>query len=180
MEEPKGILRLRARFASRRGRYAQDDKRNNSDEAACPKLLRAGRIARVGIRSRGRIGGRGWAVRCGGHGLRSRRVRHGRHSALRVQKMVLARPQAQFDQSARVRHGLALPSVIGLVAAHGVFARLVPGAGRFSVQVVFADQRFLDGLRSLGVNFLLAAADASSARSVSPSRPCGSCRRWPV
>lgn len=71
--------------------------------------------------------------------------------------MVLARSQAQLDQCPRVGYRLALPAVIRLVAAHGLFAGLVPGARRFSGHVVLADQRFLDCLCPLGVDFLLAA-----------------------
>ena len=80
--------------------------------------------------------------------------------------MVLARPQTQFDQRPRVRHRLALPSIVGLIAAHGRFAGLIPGAGSFSAQIMLADQGFLDGLRSLGINFLL-AADTLPARAFS-------------
>ncbi len=76
--------------------------------------------------------------------------------------MVLTWPQTQFDQRPRVRHRLALPSIVSLIAAHGRLAGLIPGAGSFSAQVMLADQGFLNGLRSLGINFLL-AADTLSA-----------------
>jgi len=71
--------------------------------------------------------------------------------------MIFARAQTQLDQRPRVGHRLALPAVIGLVAAHGIFAGLVPCAGSFTAQVVFADQRCLNRLGTLGVDFLLAA-----------------------
>lgn len=71
--------------------------------------------------------------------------------------MILARAQTQLDQRARVGHRLALPAVSGLVAPHGLFAGLVPRSGGFSFQVVLANQRFLNGLSSLVVDFLLAA-----------------------
>ena len=71
--------------------------------------------------------------------------------------MIFARSQSQFDESPRIRHRFALPSLVGLVTAHCLFARLVPHPGSFPVQVVLADQRFLDGLRSFGINFQLAA-----------------------
>ena len=71
--------------------------------------------------------------------------------------MILARTQAQADQSARIGDGFALPALIGLVAAHGFFAGLVPGASGFAAEVVLADQGFLNGPSSLGVYFLLAA-----------------------
>ncbi len=71
--------------------------------------------------------------------------------------MLFARPQSQLDQRSRVGHGLALPAVICLVAAHGFFASLVPGAGGFSAEVVLADQGFLNSAGPLRVYFLLSA-----------------------
>ena len=71
--------------------------------------------------------------------------------------MIFARTKTQLDQRARVGHLLALPSVVGLVAAHGVFAGLIPAAGGFSVQVMFADQGLLNGSGSFGIDFLLAS-----------------------
>ncbi len=71
--------------------------------------------------------------------------------------MVLARPQTQLDQRPRVGYCLALPSLVGLVAAHSLFAGLVPCARSFPAEVMFADQGFLNGLGSLGIDFLLAA-----------------------
>ncbi len=70
--------------------------------------------------------------------------------------MIFARPKAEFDQSARVGDGLALPSVIGLEAAHGGFAGVIPRSGGFSGQIMLTDQRFLNGLRALGIDLLLA------------------------
>src|SRR6202035_5942441 len=71
--------------------------------------------------------------------------------------MVLAWPETQLDQSARIGNRLALPAVVRLVAAQCFFASLVPGAGSFPVQIVFANEGFLNGLGSFGVYFLLAA-----------------------
>ncbi len=71
--------------------------------------------------------------------------------------MVLARPQTQLDQRPRVGHFLALPPVIGLVATHSFFTGLVPGARSFARQIMLADQSFLNGLGTLGVDFLLAS-----------------------
>jgi hypothetical protein len=96
-------------------------------------------------------------VRCRGHGLGSWRVGNGRHRALGIQQMVLAGTQAQLDESAGIGDALTLPAVIGLVAAHGFFARLVPCAGGFAGQIMRADQGFLNGLSAFGVDFLLAA-----------------------
>ena len=97
------------------------------------------------------------AVRCSRQRLCPWCVGHGGHRALRIQQVILARSQAQLDQRARVGNGLALPAVVRLIAAHGLFAGLVPRAGGFSAHVVLADQRFLNCLRPLGVDFLLAA-----------------------
>jgi len=68
----------------------------------------------------------------------------------------MARSQPQAYQRARVRYGLRLPAMIGLIAPHRFFTGLIPLTGRFPVQVVLAYQRLLDGLRPLGINFLLA------------------------
>jgi hypothetical protein len=69
--------------------------------------------------------------------------------------MILARTQAQADERARIGNGLALPSVIGLVAPHRIFAGLVPGSGGIAAQIMFADQRFLNRLCAYGINLLL-------------------------
>ncbi len=80
------------------------------------------------------------------------------HRAFRIQQMVVARPQPQADQSARIGHGFRLPAMVSLIAAHSIFAGLVPGSGRFAAQIMLADQRFLNRLRPL--------ADRSSAGPV--------------
>ena len=49
-------------------------------------------------------------------------------------------------------------------------------AGSFSGQVMLADERFLNSLGPLGINFLLAFVDVSFARSVFPWTLCESCR----
>ena len=72
--------------------------------------------------------------------------------------MVVARAQTQADQRAGVRHSLRLPAVIGLVAAHGVFAGLVPGLASLAAQVVLANQRFLNFLRAFGIDLLLTSS----------------------
>ena len=67
--------------------------------------------------------------------------------------MIFTRAQAQLDERSRIGDCLTLPAVIGLVTAHGFFAGLIPCPGSFSAQVMLANQRFLNGLRSLGINF---------------------------
>ena len=58
--------------------------------------------------------------------------------------MIIARSQAKADQRARIGNGLALPSVIGLILSHGIFARLVPRPFCLTAQVVFPDESFLN------------------------------------
>ena len=53
--------------------------------------------------------------------------------------MILAWPETEADQRARIRDGLALPSVIGLILSHGVFAGLVPRPTGLAGQIVLAD-----------------------------------------
>ena len=71
--------------------------------------------------------------------------------------MILARPQAELDEGARVRNFLRLPAVIRLIPSHRVFARLVPCAGRVPGEIVFANQCLLNRLRSFRVDLLLAS-----------------------
>jgi len=107
------------------------------------------------------------------------------HGALGIEQVILARPQAQTDQRPRVGNFLGLPAVIALISPHGVFARLIPRAGRLSAQIMLANQRFLNGASSLRVNLLLTAPPGrSSLPRVFPGRGavsrggfrCGS--RW--
>ena len=69
--------------------------------------------------------------------------------------MILARSQAQADQGTRVGDRLALPAMVRLVTPHGLFACLVPRAGRIPAQIMLANQRFLNGLRPFAIDFLL-------------------------
>ena len=65
--------------------------------------------------------------------------------------------KAEFDESARVRHGFVLPAVIGLKAPQRVFGRGIPLPGRRARHVVLANQSFLDLMGTLGINLLLPA-----------------------
>ena len=98
--------------------------------------------------------------------------------------MIMARSQPETDQSARIRHRLRLPSVIGLIAPHRIFAGLVPGSSRRATQIMFADQSFLNRLCPLGIDFLLPARLSPAAlpitgvsRLPATSRGCRSCFR---
>ena len=79
--------------------------------------------------------------------------------------MILARPQAQADQSARVRNFYRLPAVVALVSPHSVFAGLIPRAGWFSAQVVLTDERCLNGAGAVGIDLLLATHASGSSLS---------------
>ena len=46
--------------------------------------------------------------------------------------MIVTGAQAQTDERARIGNGFRLPAMIGLVAAHGIFTLLIPGAGGFA------------------------------------------------
>ena len=116
-------------------------------------LARRWSRCRSRIHARSRIG----AVRSRSQGCRARRSRSRGHRALRIQQMIVARPEPQADQGARVGHFLRLPAVVGLIPPHRVFTRLIPRTGRFAAQVMFAYQRFLNGLRPLRLNLLLAS-----------------------
>src|SRR5579862_1043991 len=76
--------------------------------------------------------------------------------------MVVAWPEAKADQSTGIGDGLRLPSMIGLITAHGVFARLVPGSGRRSAQVMFANQSQLNFFSAIRIDLLLSARLALS------------------
>jgi hypothetical protein len=71
--------------------------------------------------------------------------------------MIFTGSQSQLDQRAGIRDRLVLPSIVLLVAAHGLFARLIPLAARFALEIVLTDEGFLDGLSALGIDFLLSA-----------------------
>lgn len=87
--------------------------------------------------------------------LRAMRWRVARHRALRIQQMIVTRPQTQADEGAGVGHSLRLPSMVGLVTPHGIFAGLVPRSCCGAAQVVLPDQRLLDLLRALWIDLLL-------------------------
>ena len=122
----------------------------------CTVLLRSRRIARAGTRGRW-LCSRGRAM--GGRGQRSstRSVRARGHGTLGVEQVIFARPQTKADQGARIGDRFALPTMIRLVLAHGVFAGLVPCAASVPAHVMFADQGLLNRLCPLGINLLLSS-----------------------
>ncbi len=88
---------------------------------------------------------------------RMRRIRPRSHRALRIQQVIVARPQPQADQRARIRHRLRLPAMIRLILPHSVFAVLVPASRRVGAQIMLANQSLLYSLRPLGIDLLLPA-----------------------
>ncbi len=86
-------------------------------------------------------------------------LRTGRHRALRIQQVIVAGTEAKADERSRIRYRLRLPPMVGLITAHGVFAGLIPRSRGLSGHIMFADQRFLDRLRALRINLLLAASN---------------------
>ena len=97
---------------------------------------------------------RGGAV-CSGRGRRS--FGNGRHGTFRVQQMIVARPESEFDEGARVGNRFILPAIVALEFSQRVFGGRVPFSGRLAAQVMLLDQRFLDLLGALGINLLLSA-----------------------
>lgn len=71
--------------------------------------------------------------------------------------MIVVRSETQADEGAGIWHGFRLPTMVGLITAHRVFAGLIPGSFSFRTQVMFPDQRLLDLLRTLRIDLLLAA-----------------------
>src|ERR1035438_9006538 len=66
--------------------------------------------------------------------------------------------ESQFDERPRIRSHNALPALVGLVPLHRFLRRVVPDAGRTSIEVVLSQQRILNIVGALRINFLLAAA----------------------
>lgn len=82
--------------------------------------------------------------------------RRRRHGAFGIEQMIIARSQAELDQSARVGNFFRLPTLVILIASHGLFAGLVPFAADRSAEVVLADEGLLNRGRAFRINLLLA------------------------
>ena len=65
--------------------------------------------------------------------------------------------EAEFDKRARVGHGLVLPAIVGLEMPQRVLSRGIPLPSRHAGHVMLANQSFLDLMRALGIDLLLAA-----------------------
>src|SRR4029079_13723545 len=83
-----------------------------------------------------RVRGHGiWARRGMGSGVWS--FDGARHRAIGIEQVVVVRPETELDQGARIRNGLALPTIVGLKFFHSLLRLLIPYASRFRVEVVF-------------------------------------------
>jgi hypothetical protein len=71
--------------------------------------------------------------------------------------VIVARTEAEFDQSARVGNFFRLPAVVALISAHGFFAIGVPRSRWLAGQIVFTNQSCLNFLCSPGIDLLLSA-----------------------
>lgn len=80
--------------------------------------------------------------------------------------MLIVWPKPQPDESARIRHVLALPSLVGLVALHRLLRGGVPFTRWFSVHVMLVDQSLLNLSRTIAIDRLLAAYRRFVALSV--------------
>ena len=71
--------------------------------------------------------------------------------------MVLTRSQSEFDQSTGIGSRFRLPSVISLVTLHCRLRGAIPGAGRLTLEIMFANQGGLNFAGAGGIDCLLAA-----------------------
>jgi len=78
--------------------------------------------------------------------------------------MLVARPKAELDERARVGNDFGLPSIVGLVALHGLLRGVIPYAGWRTLKIMFADQGFLNIAGTLGIDLLLSPPPARLAR----------------
>src|SRR5581483_903283 len=75
-----------------------------------------------------------------------------------IQHRGAVRAQAEFDESTGIRQYLALPAIVGLVAGHSVPRTLVPNSAWLSLEIIFADQCFLNSADARRLHLLLPAA----------------------
>lgn len=80
-----------------------------------------------------------------------------RHCSLRIQQPFLARPKTKLDESARIRHGLGLPTVVGLILAQRALRRIVPPTRRLALHVMLFNQGLLNLPCARGVDRLLSS-----------------------
>jgi len=69
--------------------------------------------------------------------------------------MLVVRAKPQLDQGARIGRCLRLPTMVGLVLLHGLLRSIVPLSGRLPIEIMFANQSFLDGAGALWIDVLL-------------------------
>src|SRR5258708_27738175 len=78
--------------------------------------------------------------------------------AYRPHVLGMAGAESQFDDRSGIRRDFGLPSVVRLIADHGLLCARVPLAGGRAVKIFFADQRRLDFGSAIVSDFLLAMA----------------------
>jgi hypothetical protein len=96
---------------------------------------------------------RSWEGRWSGGGVGH--IRTGGHGAFGIEQVIVAGPEAEFDQRARVGDSLVLPAIVGLESPQGVFRGGIPFSGRLAAEVVLTNERFLDLVSAVGINLLL-------------------------
>jgi len=78
--------------------------------------------------------------------------------------MFVIGPQSQLDQGTSIRRGFRLPIVIRLKTLHCPLGRVIPDSRWFPVEIVLADQSFLNFQGALRINPLLSAGVSISSR----------------
>jgi len=88
-----------------------------------------------------------------------------------IEIVFMAGTESEFDQRSRIGNDSALPALVSLELAHGRLGSVVPDARWLSVEVVLADQSFLNLTRTIAGNLLLAVAlPTASAQMVADAR----------
>ena len=75
-----------------------------------------------------------------------------------IEVVFVTRSKSELDQRAGVGNYFVLPTLVGLELAHGRLGSVVPDACRLAVEVVLADQCFLDLAGTVAGNLLLSMA----------------------
>ena len=78
------------------------------------------------------------------------------HRAFRIEQVIVAGAESEFDQRARIRNLLRLPPLICLIALHRRLRGVIPRSRRLALHVVLADERCLNLPGATRVNRLLA------------------------
>src|SRR5512147_1360104 len=74
-----------------------------------------------------------------------------------IQQTLTARSETQFDQRTGIGNDLRLPAVVALEFRKGSLGTFIPGARRFTIQVVLTNQGRLNFTGTIRINRLLPA-----------------------